>query len=147
MIGRKRFIFYIVFILEVFIYLHSFEKMVSKAKKQARKQAKKKVPKLFTQAKKHPDVRIATRLIRRARRIAMRFRMRLTAHKNEYCKHCHVRMTPGTNARVRIHGSKIIYYCLDCKNYRRIPLNKKRPQSTKKRAASVKRMKNNKAKK
>jgi len=95
-----------------------------KKKKIARKAAKKKVPAKFTQATKHPDQKVADRLIRRARRMAMKFRMSTQPYKHLYCKHCYVRFTPS-NSRVRIHGGKIVYHCHTCKKYRRIPVGKK----------------------
>lgn len=94
-------------------------------KKAARKAAKKKVPAKFAKAAKHANQEAATRLIRKARRLAMKFRMSLQPYKHHYCKHCYKRLRVGENARVRIHGGKIIYHCNNCKNYRRIPLKAK----------------------
>jgi len=96
-----------------------------KKKKQARKVAKKKVPARFAQAAAHPEQKVADRLIRHARRMAMKFRMRTKPYKHLFCKHCYARFVPGKNVRVRIHGGKIIYYCFTCKKYRRIPIGKK----------------------
>jgi len=87
--------------------------------------AKAKVPKLFSQAAGNKDQRVANRLVRRARRIAMKFRMSLNPYKQIYCKHCYARLHPGINARVRIHAGRIITYCFECKRYRRTPIERK----------------------
>lgn len=91
-------------------------------KKQAKKEAKKKFPALFTRAQEHPEQRVGDRLIRRARRLAMKFRMSLNPHRHQFCKHCYVRLKPGENCRVRIHNSKVIYTCFACKKHRRVHL-------------------------
>lgn len=94
------------------------------AKKAAKKKAKEKLPKLFDKAFSK-NQKMGDRLIRRARRLAMTFRLSLNPHKHTFCKYCYKRMIPGNNCRVRIHESRVIYYCLECKKFRRVPIKKR----------------------
>ena len=86
--------------------------------------AKEKVGELFSQAdetfKNSPA--LANRYISLARKIAMKFNIRLTKYKRKFCKHCYSYLKPGINSKTRIHKSRIIIYCNHCKKYTRIPL-------------------------
>ena len=82
---------------------------------------------LFDQAKiifnKNPD--LSNRYINLARKAAMRFNLRIPKNlKRKFCRHCYSYIVPGKNCRVRIHKSRIIYYCFNCKNYMRFAKNK-----------------------
>ena len=68
---------------------------------------------------------LANRYVTLARKVAMKFKIRLTsAQKRLFCKHCYRFMLPGKNLRVRVHEHRIIYYCLDCKKFWRKPVKK-----------------------
>lgn len=97
-----------------------------KEKKAARKAAKKQVPEMFGKAMLISSQQAATRLVRKARRMAMKFRMSLQPYKGTYCKHCKARLIPGKNSRVRLNHGKLTTYCLECKNFRRVPVEKKK---------------------
>ncbi|MBS3138602.1 ribonuclease P [Candidatus Woesearchaeota archaeon] len=61
--------------------------------------------------------------VKKARRIAMKHKLRLPAQlKRKLCKHCYHFLQPGANARIRIHASKIVITCWDCKHITRIPI-------------------------
>ncbi|MBI5880993.1 ribonuclease P [archaeon] len=83
---------------------------------------------LFKQAKdvasKQPA--LATRYISMARKIAMKFKIRLPSeYKRLFCPHCYAFLTPSKNLRVRVHEHRLIYYCLECKKFWRKPLSKR----------------------
>lgn len=62
-----------------------------------------------------------------ARKIAMKARIRIPSDlKKKFCKHCYKFLQPGVNCRVRTKNNKVIYYCLNCKNYMRFPFLKEK---------------------
>jgi ribonuclease P protein subunit RPR2 len=70
---------------------------------------------------------LTNRYITLARKIAMKFKIRLTSEqKRLFCPHCYKFMLPGKTSRVRIHEHRIIYYCLTCKRFWRRPLKGKK---------------------
>ncbi len=72
------------------------------------------------------DIKIASDYVAIARKVAMKFRLRLPSrYKRMFCQHCHVFLLPGKNLRVRVHEGRLIYYCLTCKKFWRKPLGKK----------------------
>ena len=84
--------------------------------------AKNRVKFLFQHAKEvfRQDSRLADKYVKLARRIAMKYKIRLhSSLKKRFCKHCHKYLVPGVNSRVRIHKHRIIYYCFNCKHYMR----------------------------
>ncbi|MBR9702907.1 hypothetical protein GOV10_02640 [Candidatus Woesearchaeota archaeon] len=88
--------------------------------------AKKKVPQKFAKAAKQEDSALAKRMIRRARRLGMKFRMSLGPYKHYYCENCYARLKPGINSRVRVQGRKVIIFCAECKHHRRITITPRR---------------------
>lgn len=90
--------------------------------------AKYHIQNLFSQAKKaaKDNPSLADRYITLARKIAMKFKIRLTPEqKRLFCPHCYKFLLPGKNLRVRIHEHRVIYYCLQCKKFWRKPVGKK----------------------
>ena len=70
--------------------------------------------------------KLRNRYIHLARLISMKFQIKLNSgHKRVFCKHCYHALIPGKNLRVRVHNHKLIYYCLDCKQFWRKPLHTK----------------------
>ena len=66
---------------------------------------------------------LADRYVFLARKIAMKFKIKLLpVFKRQFCKHCYSYLILSKNCRVRIHDSKIIYYCNNCGKYTRIQL-------------------------
>lgn len=87
--------------------------------------AKEHIASLLNQAKKasKDNLPLANRYVTLARKIAMKFKVRMTpAQKRLFCPYCYKFLLPGKTSRVRIHGSKLIYYCLSCKKFWRKPL-------------------------
>lgn len=97
-----------------------------KRKQGERAAAQKKVPEKFAKAAKQENQALATRMMRRARRLGMKFRMSLGPYKHYYCENCYARLSPGINSRVRIQGGKVIIFCAECNHHRRIPITPKR---------------------
>ena len=69
----------------------------------------------------------ACHYIELARKVAMKARVRIPSDlKKKFCKHCYRFLRPGVNCRVRTKGSKVIYYCFNCKKYMRFPFVKEK---------------------
>lgn len=90
--------------------------------------AKERIKKLFEEAEKefskHPER--ANRYVELARKIAMKTKVRMTAYKTRFCKHCYKYLKPGVNCRVRTKNKKVIYYCINCKRYTKFPYLKEK---------------------
>lgn len=87
--------------------------------------AKERIMLLFNLAKESfkEDSRLSDKHVKTARRIAMKYKIRLPSElKKKFCKHCHRYLVPGVNCRVRIHKHRVIYYCLSCKHFMRHPI-------------------------
>ena len=87
--------------------------------------AKERIKFLFQLAKESfkDNSKLADNYARLARRIAMKFRIRLSAElKKKICKNCHRFLVPGVNCRVRLHKHRVIYYCIACRHYMRHPV-------------------------
>ena len=97
------------------------------SKKPAKQQdiAKRRIAFLFQNAKdvfKESPAQ-ADKYVKMARRIAMKHKIRLSSKlKRRFCRNCSAYLVPGANCRVRLHKSRIIYYCLKCRHYSRIPV-------------------------
>jgi len=63
----------------------------------------------------------ANECVKKARRIAMKHKLRLGRFKRKFCKYCYCFLKPGINCRVRVNKGKVIVYCLTCKSYTRLP--------------------------
>ncbi|MDO8642821.1 MAG: ribonuclease P [Candidatus Woesearchaeota archaeon] len=101
---------------------------MKKQKKHAKKQeeratAQRRVHELFsTAAIRASAPAAANRLVRTARRLAMKFRLRLPSTlKRRVCKHCYAYLRPGVNCRVRLAKQRVIYRCNACKKFMRFP--------------------------
>ena len=78
----------------------------------------------------------ANDLVRKARRIAMKFRMRMPAKlKRRYCKHCNSFWKHGVNVRVRTRSRMIVYYCMECRRFTKVGLRQKVKRQAKSGAA------------
>ena len=87
--------------------------------------ASNRITKLFKEAEKAFDKnpKLANRYVDIARRIGMKVNVRIPRLlKRRFCKHCYHYLKNGVNGRVRIHKSRVVIYCKDCKKYSRIPL-------------------------
>ena len=89
--------------------------------------AQERIQELFEQAHKKfkEDPSLSNRYVQLARRIAMRYKVRIPPElKRRFCKHCHTYLVPSKNVRVRTHEGKVVYYCLTCKKFMRFPYKK-----------------------
>ena len=100
----------------------------SKLEKQLQKQiAQKRVDTLYNLAEARAlegNMDLADRYIYLARKICMRYTINIPSNlKRRYCKHCYNYILPGKTGRIRIHRSKVITFCNNCKKYSRMPLD------------------------
>lgn len=73
------------------------------------------------------DRELSRRYVALARRIGMRYNVRLTKKdKLMVCKRCNSFLVPGVNCRVRTHALRVVITCLECGSVRRIPFVKER---------------------
>jgi ribonuclease P protein subunit RPR2 len=89
--------------------------------------ARERIRELFRQAGLmfNEDPKLSDRYVRLARKIAMRFKVRIPPElKRRLCKHCFCFLVPGKNCRVRTHEGKVVYYCSSCKKFMRFPYKK-----------------------
>ena len=67
----------------------------------------------------------ANRYVNIARKIAMKLNLKFPRElKRKFCKHCYHYLVPNKTCRVRIHKSRVIYYCFNCKKFMRFMLKK-----------------------
>ena len=87
--------------------------------------ARERIRKLFLEAGKSfgKNKKLSNRYVEIARKIAMKLQLKMPKkYKRQFCKHCYKFLKNGVNARVRIHKSRVVIYCLECKKYTRILL-------------------------
>lgn len=92
--------------------------------KEHQKIAKERVEVLFKQAKEmfKEDPKFSDRYVYLARKIAMKYKVKIPSRlKRKFCKHCYKYLVPSVNCRVRAQRGKIVYYCLSCKKFARLP--------------------------
>lgn len=95
------------------------------AKAQAREIARERIDILVKCALKERDEELAARQALQAKKIAMRFRVRLPYEARQlYCKSCKAFVVPGRSARVRVGRAKtraVRITCLSCGHtYRKV---------------------------
>ena len=91
--------------------------------------ARERIRKLFLEADKafKKNKKLSNRYVEIARKIAMKLNLKMPKkYKRRYCKHCYKYLKNGVNARVRVHKSRVVIYCMECKKYTRIPLVKRK---------------------
>ena len=106
--------------------------MLKREKKLEREIASRRIHFLLSKAQeiKFEDYELARRYVELARKIAMRYRVRVPKNLRLYCKKCgypyrHDRL------RVRISKSRVIITCLNCGFIRRVPVRPKRQNELK----------------
>ena len=100
-----------------------------------KKEALEKIKMLFFEAevqfKKNPS--LSNRYVALARDIAMKFNIRIPKElKRRFCRHCYHYLVPDKTCRVRIHKSRVIYFCFNCRKFMRFILNSKKNKTTQK---------------
>ena|SRR3989338_7675138 len=86
--------------------------------------AKERIEVLFKEAKNmfKEDPKLSDRYVYLARKIAMKYKVRIPSTlKRKFCKHCYKYLMPSVNCRVRVQRGKVVYYCLSCKKFTRLP--------------------------
>ena len=73
------------------------------------------------EVKKHPDR--SRRYVELARKIGMRYNVRLGSHKRRICRRCNTLLIPGHNSKVRASAGRksMIVTCLNCGSLSRYP--------------------------
>ena len=102
--------------------------MLKREKRLERKIAKERIRILFEMMErmKDEDYDLARRYVELARRIAMKYRLKLPKrYKLLFCKKCLYPYKEG-KFRVRVRKSRVIITCLNCGYERRIPIHPKR---------------------
>jgi len=91
-----------------------------KAQKFAQKKgAVKEIESLFGKAKDAPS--LAKRYVRLARRISMKFKVRIPdIYRRSFCKECNAFLVQGKNCSIRKRKTNIVIHCKDCGSVRRI---------------------------
>lgn len=99
--------------------------MPKRKKGQERRIARERIDELFRLAEVEAlkgNLGRANRYVELARRIGMRYNVRLTSeHKRRVCKECHSYLLPPKTARIRVGGSRIVTTCLTCGAIMRFP--------------------------
>ncbi len=86
--------------------------------------ARERIKVLFEEAEKAKTQELANKYVQTARKIAMKFNLRLPrGYKRKFCKHCY-NYFRNQNYRVRTKNGNVVYYCLNCKKYMKFPLAK-----------------------
>lgn len=89
-----------------------------------RKIALERISNLFKMAKEmfKESPKLSDRYVQLARKISMKYKVKIPSSlKRQFCKHCYTFLVPSLNCRVRTKDGKLIYYCISCKKYMRIP--------------------------
>ena len=84
---------------------------------------------LFRQAKLifKKNKSLADRYVKLARELSMKYKVKIPSNlKRQFCKHCHSYLMPSVNVRIRTRNGKIVYYCLECREYMRFPYLKEK---------------------
>lgn len=100
-----------------------------KNKQMIKKVAEERMKQLFDLAKNvySEDMELANRYIYLARMTSMKYKVPIEREdKRLFCKHCKTMLIPSKNARVRITGKTITYYCEACRKFTRIGYKKKK---------------------
>jgi len=69
------------------------------------------------------DERLSKRYVKKAKRLAMHFKVKLPKEiKRKFCKYC-FSLFKGGNYKVRTSKKKLIIQCLECKKYTRFKIS------------------------
>jgi ribonuclease P protein subunit RPR2 len=95
-----------------------------------KKIAEERIKILFEEAErefsKHPER--SKRYVELARKIGMRYNIKLKAYRKKFCRKCNAYLKPGVNCRIRLRDNKkaIVQTCLECGNTSRHPYIKEK---------------------
>lgn len=85
--------------------------------------AKERIGILFKEAAS-ADEQLAKRYMKLAKKIGMRYNVRLGRLKRKFCRHCYAFFTPQ-NSRMRLKAGTISIKCLSCNKTMRYPFKSK----------------------
>ena len=100
--------------------------MAKDKKTKIKENALERVRDLFKEAKSvfKEDKELARKYVKLARKIAMRVNLRMPREiKVQFCRNCNSYLFPGKNCRIRTKNRKVVYYCLECRHFRKYTLN------------------------
>lgn len=83
-----------------------------------------KIALLMKRAESRTDLKKAKKDVRKARALAMKYRISMNRYRKKICKDCKAFLVPGRNCRIRIHKTRVIYKCLECNNFMRFCIKK-----------------------
>ena len=73
------------------------------------------------------DRQLSDRYVAIARRISMKHKVKIPVKlKRRFCKNCFAYLMPSVNCRVRTQRGKVVYYCLNCRNFMRFPYTREK---------------------
>ena len=101
---------------------------MKKAKTELKKIALEKIKTLFQEARIqfNENSFLSNKYVKLARKIAMKVNLSIPKeYKRRFCRHCYYYLVPSKTCRVRVHKSRVIYYCLKCKKFMRFVIKKK----------------------
>jgi len=95
-------------------------------KLKAKKEAIAIIPELLQKAKsayKKGNKRLSTAYSMKIKYLSMKHKLKLPKIiQRQLCKHCNSILIPSVNCRIRTNKGRMIYCCLECKKFRRIPI-------------------------
>src|SRR3989339_2093019 len=86
--------------------------------------ARKRINRLFSSAEKafHENSEHSDRYVAIARKISQKYKVKIPIPlKRRFCRHCNTFLVPSKNCRIRLHKERVIYYCLKCRKFTRMP--------------------------
>ncbi len=103
--------------------------MRSRKKPESQKKvARERIALLFKEAAASTDAGSARRYMQLAKKIGMRYNVRLGGLKRRFCKSCYAFFTPR-NSVTRVKNGTISIKCLSCNNVKRVKTRKNRVHS------------------
>ena len=87
--------------------------------------AKERIQILFSQAGKTQDIKLASRYVQLARKIGMRYNVRIPKGlKRRFCKYCYAFLKPGITSQQRTKDGIVRVKCFNCGKIIRYPIKR-----------------------
>ncbi|MFW5746015.1 MAG: ribonuclease P protein component 4 [Nanoarchaeota archaeon] len=95
---------------------------MAKQKAKLRKEARQQIDSIFQTLDCCESIAEGTEMIRKARNLAMKYRLRLPKEKKrKFCNNCYAFLIPSRNCRVRLQDGHVVYTCHECNHMMRFP--------------------------
>ena len=95
-------------------------------KLKAKKEAIEIIPELLKKSKesyKKGNRRLSKVQSKKIKYLSMKYKLKLPKElKRQLCRHCGSVLIPSVNCRVRTNKGKLVYSCMECKRFTRMPL-------------------------